>query len=275
MGRQWKADRRTIERGASVSIVRSGDAKIYYEVHGSGETLVLAHGAGGNTEIWWQQVPYFSTSYRVVTFDHRCFGRSLCPPESFKPASFGEDLVAILDAEKIDRIALVCQSMGGWTGMRMALDHPDRLSCLVLCGTPGGIVTDQIIAAAARISEVAAASGIKGNAALAESFQLREPGLSFLYDQIGSHNTGFSPRLLGELANARIDPNELKAYSTPTLVISGEEDALFPTQAIRGIAELIPGAELKTIPGSGHSPYFEVPDIFNQVVGEFLARQAN
>jgi pimeloyl-ACP methyl ester carboxylesterase len=258
-----------------VPTVTSGEAKIYYEVHGSGETLVLAHGAGGNTGIWWQQVPHFSSSYQVVTFDHRCFGRSFCPPESFKPAYFGDDLVAILDAEKIDRVALVCQSMGGWTGMRMALDHPDRLSCLVLCGTPGGIVTDQIIAAAAKISEGAAKDGINGNAALAESFQRREPSLSFLYDQIGSHNTGFSPRLLGELLHARIDPEELKTYSTPTLVISGEEDALFPTQAIREIAELIPDAELKTIPGSGHSPYFEVPEIFNQVVDEFLSRQVS
>jgi hypothetical protein len=87
----------------------------------------------------------------------------------------------------------------------MALDHPQRLSCLVLCGTPGGIVTDQIIAAAAKITEVAK-GGIRGNAALADGFQKREPGLSFLYDQIGAHNTGFSPRLLGELASARVDP---------------------------------------------------------------------
>jgi pimeloyl-ACP methyl ester carboxylesterase len=77
------------------------------------------------------------------------------------------------------------------------------------------------------------------------------------------------------LLHARIDPEELKTYSTPTLVISGEEDALFPTQAIREIAELIPDAELKTIPGSGHSPYFEVPEIFNQVVDEFLSRQVS
>jgi len=258
-----------------VPYVKNREAKIYYEVHGSGKTLVLAHGAGGNTGIWWQQVPHFSTAHRVVTFDHRCFGRSICPPESFNPASFGDDLVAILDAEGIDRVALVCQSMGGWTGMRMALDHRDRLSSLVLCGTPGGIVTDQIIAAAARISQTAEKSGIRGNAALAEAFQRREPGLSFLYDQIGSHNTGFSPRLLGELANARINPDELKFYSTPTLVISGEEDALFPMEAIREIAELIPRAEFETIPGSGHSPYFEVPETFNRVVDEFLARQVN
>ena len=258
--------------GVGVSQTQSHGAEIYYEVHGEGPPLVLAHGAGGNTEIWWQQVSHFAARRKVVTFDHRCFGRSVCPPESFKPEFFAADLISILDAEKIDRIALVCQSMGGWTGLRMALDHPERLSCLVLCGTPGGIITEKIIAAATRIAKDAGASGIGGNAALAEGFQRREPALSFLYDQIGSHNTGFSPQLLGALAGARVDPDELASYSTPTLVISGEEDSLFPTEAIREIAELIPGAELQTVPGSGHSPYYEVPETFNQMLDDFLAR---
>jgi pimeloyl-ACP methyl ester carboxylesterase len=255
-------------------VVKSRDASIYYEVHGEGPPLVLAHGAGGNTEIWWQQVPHFAARFRVVTFDHRCFGRSRCAPEGFKPELFGDDLVAILDAEGIDRTALVCQSMGGWTGLRMALEHPERLSCLTLCGTPGGIMTDRIVAAVNRIAEGAAEGGIRGNAALADAFQENEPALSFLYDQIGSHNTGFSPALLAQFADARVDPAELKSHETPTLVISGEQDTLFPTEAIREIAELIPGAELQTIADSGHSPYYEVPETFNRIVDEFLARHA-
>lgn len=55
-------------------------------------------------------------------------------------------------------------------------------------------------------------------------------------------------------------------------MISGEDDALFPTQAIREVADLIPGAELQTILESGHSPYYEVPETFNRIVDEFLAR---
>lgn len=252
--------------------VKSHDASIYYEVHGDGPPLVLAHGAGGNTDIWWQQVPHFASRYRVITFDHRCFGRSVCPPDGFRAEFFGEDLIAILDAEEIERTALVCQSMGGWTGLRMALDHPDRLSCLVLCGTPGGIMTDQILAAAARTVKSAAESGIKGNAALSPAFQAEEPELCFLYDQISGHNSGFSPRLLGQLASVRIDAKDLASHKTSTLVLSGEEDAIFPTEAIREVAGLIPGAELRTIPGSGHSPYYEVPGVFNAIVDEFLAK---
>ena len=56
--------------------VERPNAAIYYEVCGEGPPLVFAHGAGGNTLVWWQQVPYFAARYRVVTFDHRGFGRS-------------------------------------------------------------------------------------------------------------------------------------------------------------------------------------------------------
>ena len=254
--------------------IKNRDASLYYEVHGEGPPLVLAHGAGGNTQIWWQQVPYFSSRYRVLTFDHRCFGRTVCAPDAFKPEFFGSDLIAILDAEKIDRVSLVCQSMGGWTGLRMALEYPERLSSLVLCGTPGGIVTDRILEAAKRIAQRAATDGIRGNAALANAFQKEQPELAFLYDQIGSHNHGFSPALLGKLASARVDPDELKSHTTPTLLLSGEEDALFPTEAIREIADLIPGAILETVPGSGHSPYYEMPETFNRIVNEFVTRHS-
>ncbi len=251
--------------------VSSREASIYYEVHGAGRPVAFAHGAGGNTLIWWQQVPYFSARYRVVVFDHRCFGRSLCPPEAFRPERFCEDLIAVLDAEGIEQVGLVCQSMGGWTGLRMALEHPDRLSCLVLCGTPGGIVTDRILEAIEEIAVGTAENGIRGSAALSASFREHEPELAFLYDQIGGLNSGFSPQLLGRLATMPVEPEELESHSTPTLVISGEEDSLFPTDAIREVAGLIPGAGMETIPGSGHSPYYEVPDRFNRVVDGFLA----
>ena len=50
--------------------------ELYYEVHGEGPALVLAHGGGGSHLSWWQQVPEFSQTYKVITFDHRSFGHS-------------------------------------------------------------------------------------------------------------------------------------------------------------------------------------------------------
>lgn len=257
--------------------VQNADAEIYYEVHGdeAAPAIVFAHGAGGNTMIWWQQVPHFAERHRVVTFDHRCFGRTRCSSDAFHPRHFADDLAAILDDAGIERAALVCQSMGGWTGVRMGLERPDRVRCLALCGTPGGIFIPDLLAEAAKIGS-AAEQGIRGNAALAPDYPEREPAMAFLYDQVSARNTDFDPavhfpRMLDD--EGRIDPARLEGWSIPTLMVAGEHDQLFSPGLLRGVAERIPGCEVVEFAGAGHSTYFEQPDEFNRVIGEFVAKR--
>ena len=117
------------------TIEREG-AALYYETHGSGPAVVFVHGSGGSALSWWQQIPHFAKRHRVVAFDHRGFGRSTCRTRSLDPRHFADDLAAILDAAGVARAALVCQSMGGWTGLPFALAHPERTAALVLAGRP-------------------------------------------------------------------------------------------------------------------------------------------
>lgn len=249
------------------------DASIYYEAYGSGPAVVFAHGAGGNAMSWWQQLPAFAERYTAIAFDHRAFGRSTCDDAAFHPKHFGGDVLAILDAEGIERAALVCQSMGGWTGVRATLEAPERVACLVLAGTPGGIVTPGVMEAIAGIGLNIDADGIRGNAALAPDFPQREPALAFLYDRINALNTGLDPRWLGRMfdAEGRIEASALAGWTTPTLFCSGSSDQLFPPAAIREAAELLPGAEFTDFPGIGHSSYFEAPAAFNERVLAFIA----
>ena len=71
--------------------------RLYYETHGKGPALVLAHGAGGNHLSWWQQVPHFARRYRCVVFDHRAFGRSHDVRDGPGRRAFAEDLRHLLD----------------------------------------------------------------------------------------------------------------------------------------------------------------------------------
>jgi len=247
------------------------DATLHFEVHGDGPAITFAHGAGGNTLIWWQQVPFFARSRRVITFDHRGFGRSTCAPGDFQARAFAGDLRAILDAARVERTALVCQSMGGWTGLRAALEFPERISCLVLSGTPGGVFTPKVLEAFARVGRIAAGEGIRGAPALAPDFPAREPELALLYDQISGLNPGLPPAGLATLAQARVEPAELAGYAVPTLMVSGEHDQLFPPDVLKEAAAQIPGCRLVSFPGAGHSPYFEDAARFNSLVAEFLA----
>lgn len=258
--------------------VANDHAEIHYDLFGPDEApaVVFAHGAGGNGLSWWQQVPHFAEDHRVLTFDHRSFGRSRCEPGFFQATRFRQDLLAILDAEGIDRAALVCQSMGGWTGLPTALRSPERVSALVLCDTPGGLFTKDVAVAMAGTAERIRDAGIDANAALAPGYPERRPDMAHLYAQISALNTGVEPGALVALASeeARIAPEDLTGFETPTLVIAGEQDLLFPAATLRGIADEIPGAEYREFPGCGHSVYFEDPEPFNRCVREFLAKHA-
>ena len=253
--------------------IENAGATIYYEVRGTGPAIVFAHGAGGNAASWWQQVPFFLVrGCRVVAFDHRGFGRSACGDDAMDIGKFPADLLAILDAEGIDRAALVCQSMGGWTGLPTAVRYPDRVRCLVLCGTPGGLWTPKVEQGFGQVAKRVRQTGLTGpgGAALADDFSDHQPGRAFLYEQISSFNQGIPPSLLGKLPEARTLPEDLGAYRVPTLVIAGSKDVLFTPEVLREVADTIPGAELVELDGAGHSTYFEQPERFNATVAEFL-----
>jgi 3-oxoadipate enol-lactonase len=250
-----------------MATVENEGASLYYEVHGAGPAVVFAHGRGGNCASWWQQVPLFAQRYKVIVFDHRGFGRSRCDEKHFEAAYFPRDIAAILDAEGIERAALVCQSMGGWGGLKLAVTQPARVAALVLANTPGGLATPKATAA---IEHIAFGAIPPGTGQIGKSFVATHPEGAYLARQISGLNSNF-PRSFNRLTSARaVTLDDLKSYAVPTLVLTSPEDILFPPEAMAEVAAAIPGARLETIPGVGHSTYFEAPEIFNRVVWSFL-----
>lgn len=254
--------------------IESQGASLHYEVHGLAEprarTIAFVHGSGGNAVSWWQQVAHFAPRYRVVTFDHRGFGRSRCAPAALDPSLFAADLAAIFDAAGVDRAALVCQSMGGWTGMPFALSHPERTAALVLAGTPGGVATPQIAKDAAGVPQRISELGFLGMA-LAVKFIEREPARSFLYQQIAALNPPETlPAILAKLGSVRVDPARVAALGIPARIIVGTEDAFFSVAGLREVAAAIPNCGFHVMPGVGHSAYFEEPAAFNAILDSFF-----
>lgn len=255
-----------------MSRVETHGASIYYEVTGEGPAIVFAHGAGGNAASWWQQVPEFSKNHKVITFDHRLFGRSTCSPDDFQPRLFGEDLIAILDAEGIQQCALVCQSMGGWTGMRMALDHPDRVSCVVYSHTTATIMSEASQKLAAELADERSSLPLETRA-VAYDYPDKNPNGNYLYNRISSFNVNMDRSLLVRMRETDVvtSPEQLQSYTVPTLFITGDKDAIFPPQIIELVASYVPGAQVQNLGNTGHSSYFEIPERFNKAVGAFLA----
>src|SRR5260221_11382730 len=95
-------------------VVSHEGAELYYEVHGEGPAIAFPHGSGGNTLIWWQQVPHFAKARRGLVYDHRGWGRSRCAPDALQPRHFAGDRAAILDHARSDKIDLACPCTAGW-----------------------------------------------------------------------------------------------------------------------------------------------------------------
>lgn len=244
---------------------------LYYEVHGSGPALVLAHGGGGNHLSWWQQVPELSQSYQVITFDHRSFGQSRDLPDGPGPRAFVQDVAALLDHLGIEKAALAGQSMGGWTVCGFATAHPERTSALILCDTTGGVESPEVTKAQAEIQERSSGNLTQILAhAYSRTFPQHHPTLSFLYQQISTLNQHVAPNLVPLLFGLKHDVRPLVEHRIPTLLLVGEEDVLTPPQAMASVAAQIPHARFVQVPQAGHSVYFERAVEFNKLVGDFL-----
>lgn len=245
-------------------------ASIYYEIGGDGPTVTLLHGAGGSGAIWFQQVTYLRARRQVVVMDHRGFGLSRCAPDDLKVQHFADDLRAVLDAAQIDKTALVCQSMGGWTGLRFALTHRDRISAIVLSATPGGVLTPTIAASFAAAGDAAKDARSPSDLVLSPKFRGEQKALTYLYERISQFNQP-TDGVLAQLAQPAngVDLAALAGFDIPILFISGTADPIFPTAALSELADQIPSAALESLE-SGHSPFYERPDEFNALVERFL-----
>jgi 3-oxoadipate enol-lactonase len=244
--------------------VNSNGTPIYYESQGGGPAIVFAHGAGGNAAIWFNQIAHFSDRYQCISFDHRCFARSPADPDSVTIPNFRDDLLTIMDTLEVESAHLVGQSMGGFTVLRCALDSPDRVITLTMSCTPGGAVIPEPTEAVQQLG-TRGADGIKATMAK-KTFE--NPALVQLYSAIQSFNTEFSFAKLKNLRRPEdvIEHERLAAVKCPTLFVSGREDPLFLPEQLSALVPHFPDARIEIVEDSGHSPYFERPDVFNALL---------
>jgi 3-oxoadipate enol-lactonase len=245
---------------------------LYYQAQGQGPALVFAHGAGGNHLSWWQQVPYFSHDYRCVTFDHRAFGRSLDAPEASGRREFANDLRELLAHLRVEQLVIVAQSMGGRTAVGFTLRNPGRVRALVLAGTTGGAVNDELREAQQAHQRTPLGRRSLAQRAVAPRLRRERPDLAYLYGLIGRLNPPRPRDFLAPIPGYRGSSAEtLAASGIPILFLVGEEDSITPPHIVRMAHEQVPGSQFDVIADAGHSAYFERAEAFNERVARFLA----
>jgi 3-oxoadipate enol-lactonase len=246
---------------------------LYFEEHGNGPPVVLVHGMYGNHAAWYQQVEAFAPHFRTITLDLRGFGLSE-DSNSLGSSAAVDDILGLLDHLGIDNAALIGQSMGGNACLAVAAQHPGRVSALVLAGSLGGVVLPEQL----RTRQAELAASIKdislSQRMLSASFLEREGARSELFLQLVSFNKGASTYFtLGTRAPApSLAVLQDVASRLPVLLLVGDQDAVQPPEIVEAVAGSISDLELAVIADSGHSAYFEQPQVFNAQVQQFIER---
>jgi 3-oxoadipate enol-lactonase len=118
-----------------VPVMRVGDIDMYYEVHGSGEPLVLINGLGNDISQWEWMIAWCAQTHRVLTFDNRGAGRTDKPRTPYSIEMMARDIDSLMDALGFADATVLGVSMGGRIALELALEHPGRVGRLILVST--------------------------------------------------------------------------------------------------------------------------------------------
>jgi pimeloyl-ACP methyl ester carboxylesterase len=245
---------------------------------GTGEAVLFVHAFTLDASQWDHQVAALSGDMRCVRIDLWGCGASPAPPGG-EPTldGFATSMLAALDSRRVDRVALVGLSMGGYLAFALWRLAPERIRALVLCNTRATADADgpreDRLAMAERVErEYSVESIVEPMVA-----RLLSPGAhaeAHIVDPVRGRIRRCTPAGIAfaqRAMAARPDSSELLAsINVPALVIAGTQDAIVATPEVRAIAGGIPEARYAEL-DCGHLSNLELPRAFNRHLTEFLS----
>jgi 3-oxoadipate enol-lactonase len=249
---------------------RASGIDIWFEVKGDGPALVLIHANPFDHDLWLYQSAHFSTWFKVIAVDIRGYGRSAKITAPFSLKDMCDDVIGVMDAQRIARGIVMGCSVGSGIAIALGLDHADRVEALILVGGNSG----------ASNRYMKRVEGYRADLRDYHITHMRElVAPEFAESRLGRHLLGLfverEPRLAGEViaqvfraGNSTDRTPRLPEMTVPTLVINGEFD--HSLAAGRRTASLVPGAQHRVLPGTGHACCIEDPAGFDVLVIDFL-----
>ena len=262
-------------------LLETGGARIYYEVDGDGEPVVLIHAGVANLRMWDDQVAALRDRYRMIRYDTRGFGRTETDAVAFSNRA---DIAALLDHLGEESAHLVGFSRAGSIALDFALEFPERVRSLVVGAggisgyqSPEGLpeeafeLPDQLEQTRdwAGLAEWEAAFWADGPGQPAgRSGAVRDRVHDWVLENYLAEKVEGTPIVLDPPAAGRL--GELKA---PLLVLLGTLDEPGTSEAMRHLAGAVPGARLEVFE-TAHIINLEQPERFNALLAEWLEAHA-
>ena len=256
------------------------NSRIYYEIAGIGEPIVLIHGWSFDTRCWDNQFEIFSKEYRVLRYDLRGFGRSSLP-DSGQPYSHTEDLVSLLEYLNIKKAHIVGHSFGGKIAFDFVLTYPEKVISLILpdaaMDVPGLDVPQEVISwirdtwKAGKEESVEQAKKVWINGSPLKP-AMNNPRSALIVKQMimdysGWHWTHDDPCNYPE----PFPLERLNEINVPTLILVGKLDPKIYHDWADIQKKYIPNSQKEIITNSGHALNIENPEMFNKLVLKFLS----
>lgn len=261
--------------------------RIYYESYGEGYPLVLSHEFAGDHRSWDSQVRFFSTRYRVITYNARGYPPSGVPPhiEDYRQERSVADLNGLLQHLGIKEAHMCGLSMGGNVVLNFAISFPGIAKSIVVAGTGTGSTQPiQFRRNVVKLADQMEADGmssmkdyVRGPARVQLLRKDPEAYRNFARQFLEHSAFGSSMTFRGVLARRPTIfelESKLSLLEMPTFIMVGDEDdpcldpAIFMKRCIRKSGLLI-------LPRSGHAINLEEPDLFNEAVSNFLTEVDN
>ncbi len=249
---------------------------------GDGPPLILLHGSGGHLEAYQRNILPHAQHMRVFAIDMLGHGFTDKPDHDYEIDHYIDHFMAFCDTQKLDRILLSGESLGGWVAARFAIRYPARVAKLVL-NTSGGLTADPVVMERLRTLSMNAVRNPDRDAVRKRlEWLMHDPKVVSddlvemryrIYTQPGAERMMEHIMCLQIMDIRRrnmIPIEDLHQIQAPTLVVWTDHDPTAKVEVGETFAREIPHARLVVMTNCGHWPQYEDATTFNRIHLEFL-----
>ncbi|UPJ71860.1 alpha/beta fold hydrolase [Bradyrhizobium sp. 187] len=253
--------------GRRIAIRIEGDERLPW--------LVLSNSLAADYTMWDSQMKALLRRYRVLCYDTRGHGDSSAPEGPYSFDDLVGDVIALLDGFDIDKTAFMGLSLGGMTGLGLALTHPTRVSALVCCDARADAPSAFIKSWDERVAQVRA-HGLQSILAetlerwLSQRFREANPDEAARIATMILKTSTVGYAGCAEALKRLAYLGSLDRIVHRTLFVVGSDDLGAPPSVMRDMARRVPGALYREVAGSAHLPNVDNPEGFFKAINDFL-----